>query len=145
MLYRGESVGDVTRDKNSCGFKVDLRLVTDTKAGKHCEDDRADCEVAKRETPISKSDTDQVKLLVESKLILDQLLAATKYDKPALQLCGNCVFLYSLRLAADGLYVGAEEAQAMFRQNATEPNNLRNVVNLLDNFRLATEKIANIK
>ena len=50
MLYRGESVGDVTRDKNSFEFKVDLRLVTDTKAGKHCE-------VAKRETPISKDGT----------------------------------------------------------------------------------------
>ncbi|KAI7855839.1 hypothetical protein BDC45DRAFT_567807 [Circinella umbellata] len=121
----------------------------DTKAGKHCEDDHANCEVAKRETPVSKSDTNKIKLLVESKLILDQLLATTKYDEPvaipALQLCGNSVFLYSLCLAADGLYVGAQEAQGMFPQNAFELMNLRNVVNLLYNFWFATKKIANIK
>ena len=53
LIYRGESVGDVTREKTSFGFKVDLRLVTDTKAEKNREDDHTNCEVSKEKTSIN--------------------------------------------------------------------------------------------
>ncbi|KAL1929606.1 hypothetical protein VTP01DRAFT_1744 [Rhizomucor pusillus] len=62
--------------------------------------------------PLSNTDTDRMKLLVESKPILDDCLANTNVVIPAIQPCDHTIKLLSLRLAADGLYVSASEGIA---------------------------------
>ncbi|KAI9476040.1 MAG: hypothetical protein EXX96DRAFT_487124, partial [Benjaminiella poitrasii] len=77
------------------------------------EVDTANVEMVRADTSIGKITPDRTKLFIENKCVIDRLVfeGINKEDAvvPFLQITGPRAILYSVRLVANGLYVGTEE------------------------------------
>ncbi|KAI7890048.1 uncharacterized protein EV154DRAFT_422841, partial [Mucor mucedo] len=124
---------------------VDLRVVKDTLSRRKKEADKANCEISRIDPGLVKITSDRTKLLVESKAVLDKIAKedprrAKDILVPALQLTGNHATLYSLSLAANGLYFGVKEASAYVPNFISNMNNFRDVILLLFKFKVSTRR-----
>ncbi|KAG1465731.1 hypothetical protein G6F55_000946 [Rhizopus delemar] len=142
----GEIVGDSVNITDSAGFKVDLRALKDYLLRIKKEADKANCEVAKFDPSLIKITSDRTKLLIESKAVLDKLVGenpekANDITIPGLQIIGNKAILYSLRLAANGLYVDIKEGTAVIPNHVSHIKDFRETVLLLYKFKNATIKV----
>ncbi|KAG2224394.1 hypothetical protein INT45_002933 [Circinella minor] len=137
----GESVADSTGVTESRGFTVDIRDVRDTLSRRRKEADQANVELGRKNLTISKASSDRIKLLIESKCVMDRLAKKIKHFKhhdiaiPALQFAGPQVILYSLQLGSKGLYVGIREASGTVPRKAKELDSFREVVKILFKFK----------
>ena len=94
-LCRGDSVGDSAKVTDGPdAFKVDVRVVRDifsARQGKK-ESDTGNGELSRKGASVGKITDDKVKLLVESKCVLDRIIATLETERPvvvpALQLKG---------------------------------------------------------
>ncbi|KAG2224403.1 hypothetical protein INT45_002942, partial [Circinella minor] len=57
----------------SRGFKVDVRIVRDTLSRRRKEADQANVEMARKNPTISKTSSDRIKLLIESKCLAKEV------------------------------------------------------------------------
>lgn len=141
-LKWGDSVGDSSGVCESRGFKVDVRAVYDKFSARRSlkEVDTGNVEIAKSDASIGKITSDRIKLFIENKCVVDRLVfeGISKKDAviPCLQITGPRATLYSVRLVANGLYVGVEEGRCSLLRNGTDITNFRHAVNLLQTFRV---------
>ncbi|KAI7867034.1 hypothetical protein BDF14DRAFT_1807795 [Spinellus fusiger] len=145
----GESVGDSSGTSNGMGYKVDLRILKDTMSRKNKEADKANVEIARMNASVAKITKDKTKLLLESKCILDRLVkeaphSVTEIIIPALQLIGNKSQLISLKLMANGLYVGIKEGAAVIPSKVARIKDFQHVVNLLFMLKRAVLDVSDI-
>ncbi|CEG80753.1 hypothetical protein RMATCC62417_15049 [Rhizopus microsporus] len=143
------SVGDSSRAAGSSGFKVDLRVIKDTLSRRSKEADAANMETARMGASIAKTSSDKVKLFIESKCVLDRLARENpertgQIAVPALQIVGNKVILFPLRLAAPGLYVGVKEESAAILASISHIKRFLEAVKLLYKLKEASLDVANI-
>ncbi|CEJ04039.1 hypothetical protein RMCBS344292_18009 [Rhizopus microsporus] len=149
-LKWGDSVGDSSGVSESIGFKVDVRAVYDRfSARKNLKEvDTANVEMARADASIGKITSDRTKLFIENKCVIDRLVfeGVNKEDAviPCLQITGPRATLYSVRLVANGLYVGTEERRCSLVRNGNDISNFRHVVNLLQTFRRSALSLINI-
>lgn len=149
-LKWGESVGDSSGVSESRGFKVDVRAVYDQFSARknQKEVDTANVEMARADASIGKITSDRTKLFIENKCVIDRLVleGITKEDAvvPCLQITGPKAILYSVRLAANGLYVGTEEGRCSLVKNGNDISNFRHAVNLVQTFRRSVLNLINI-
>ncbi|KAG2224390.1 hypothetical protein INT45_002929, partial [Circinella minor] len=138
----GESVGDSSGVAESRGFKVDVRIVRDTLSRRRKEADQANVEMARKNPTISKTSSDRIKLLIESKCVLDRLAKEVKHFKhheiviPALQLAGPRASFYSLQLGSNGLYIGMKDVSGTVPNKKKDLYLFRRVVDLLFRFKV---------
>ncbi|KAI7869482.1 hypothetical protein BDF14DRAFT_1722522, partial [Spinellus fusiger] len=117
---------------------VDVRVVRDN--FKQKETDSGNVELSRLDASVSKIISDRVKVLIESKCVVDRLLYEGKLSSsivvPALQLSGLRARLYSVRIAADGLYVAVDEGSSILPTTVTEIQSLRKTFCLLEKFKV---------
>ena len=94
-LYRGDSVGDSAEAANGHdAFKVDVRVVRDIFSARQSkkESDAGNAELSRKDASVGKITDDKVKLLIESKCVLDRIISTLEIERPvvvpALQLKG---------------------------------------------------------
>ncbi|KAI9480381.1 MAG: hypothetical protein EXX96DRAFT_521406 [Benjaminiella poitrasii] len=142
-LKWGERIGDSSGVSESRGFKVDVRAVYDRFSARKSlkEVDTANVEMARTDASIGKITSDRTKLFIENKCVIDRsvLEGMDKEDAvvPCLQIIGSRAALYSVRLVANGLYVGIEERRCSLAKNGNDIHNFRHTVNLLQAFRVS--------
>ncbi|CEP13341.1 hypothetical protein [Parasitella parasitica] len=141
-----EHLGDSGDSSDNLGFKVDLRVVKDSLSRRKKEADKANCEISRIDPGLVKITNDRTKLLLESKAVLDKIVEedpgrAKEISVPALQLIGNHAILYSLSLAANGLYAGLKEGSAYVPNVISNMDSFRDVILLLFKFKAATTNI----
>lgn len=93
-------MGDSGESTINVGFKVDLRVVKDTLSRRRKEVDVANCEIFKINPSLIKITTDRTRLLIESKVVLDNMMKenpnrAKEISVPGLQLIGNLYYFQS--------------------------------------------------
>ncbi|KAI7851162.1 hypothetical protein BDC45DRAFT_445869, partial [Circinella umbellata] len=102
------------------------------------ESDMGNRELGKAHPSISKIANDKAKLYIESKCVVDKLIA---------EILGSIHLsleakLYSLKLEEDGVYVGVLEDQCTLPTTASNLRQLQDTYKLLQKFYQATKKIA---
>ncbi|KAG2222352.1 hypothetical protein INT45_009825 [Circinella minor] len=146
---KGESIGDCSKVVGGqTGFKVDVRVVRDNYGAQKSkrESDTGNGELAKAHPSIGKITHDKAKLYIESKCVVDKLIAEIRggvhLSVPAIQLAGLEAKLYSLKLEEDGVYVGVLEGRCTLPTTASNLRQLQDTYKLLQKFYQATKKIA---
>ncbi|KAG1051134.1 hypothetical protein G6F43_006640 [Rhizopus delemar] len=148
-LFRGESVGNSNEISGSSGFKVALRILKDTLSRRRKEADKANVEIARSNPSLIKIATDRTKLHIESKIVLDKLIKGVSgrtrdISIPGLQITGSKFTLCSLKLGANGLYVGVKEGVAVIPNHTSHIKDFRETIKLLYKFKNATMDVASL-
>ncbi|KAI8379786.1 uncharacterized protein BYT42DRAFT_546083 [Radiomyces spectabilis] len=147
---RGESVGDSAGAvEGNTGFKVDVRAVRDNFSAlrNRRESDAANVELARVGASLGKMFGDKMKLLVESKCVVDRTVKDSNPEKivavPAMQITGLHAGLFSVRLGAPGLYVAVSEGTCQLPKTADMLRDLREAYVLLRKFKDASVNLSN--
>ncbi|KAI9276981.1 hypothetical protein BDA99DRAFT_532069 [Phascolomyces articulosus] len=97
LRYEEKTVRDSSDIIDSPGFKVDLRIIKDTLSRRNKEMDKVNVEFTRRNCSFSKACSDRIKMLIESKCVLNGVITGNPYLKsksffaPALQIVGRCM------------------------------------------------------
>ncbi|KAI8379791.1 uncharacterized protein BYT42DRAFT_340731 [Radiomyces spectabilis] len=97
--------------------------------------------------PVGKTTIDKAYLFIESKCVIDRTIIDSNPDRPvvvpAMQIIGSHAKLFSVRLAAPGLYVVVSEGSCTLPTTVDTFRDLREVYILLRKFKDASVDLSN--
>ncbi|KAI9274146.1 hypothetical protein EDC94DRAFT_580098 [Helicostylum pulchrum] len=107
----GDTVFKIGNEDGSTDLKIDLRVLLDTTVQRHnVENDISSGEFAKYDPGRLKHQSDRCKLMIEGKIIINNMISRDIdiCSIPILQICGTELIILVNPLVAPGLYVGNE-------------------------------------
>ncbi|GAA5798396.1 hypothetical protein HPULCUR_003798 [Helicostylum pulchrum] len=107
----GDTVFKIGNEDGSTDLKIDLRVLLDTTVQRHnVENDVSSGEFAKYDPGRLKHQSDRCKLMIEGKIIINNMISRDIdiCSIPILQICGTELIILVNSLVAPGLYVGNE-------------------------------------